>query len=89
MRRFVQIVRLMHSTTSSYRRERSSSLSTFRRVRSAMVRSREYFPFQELLNRCINLEIHPLSLSSVFNVLYCIHAWLQNDTHNGGVLFLR
>ncbi|KAM7458182.1 hypothetical protein BLSTO_01049, partial [Blastocystis sp. subtype 1] len=42
----------------------------------------EYFPFQELLNRCINLEIHPLSLSSVFNVLYCIHAWLQNDTHN-------
>ena len=54
-----------------------------------MVKSREYFPFQELLNRCINLEIHPLSLSSVFNVLYCIHAWLQNDTHNGGVLIYR
>lgn len=67
----------IHLRISCYLLGRSLSSLTYRMRVIELTLCREFFPIPDLLNRCINFEIHPLSLTNILNVLYSIDYWLH------------
>lgn len=52
-----------------------------------MIPFRDFFPIHKLLNRCINFDMKPISLSKILNVLYSIDYWLSIPTNYGNVYY--
>ena len=69
----------------SYRLEKSSLSLTYRNKYIVMIPFRDFFPIHKLLNRCINFDMKPISLSNILNVLYSIDYWLSIPTNYGNV----
>lgn len=68
---------LIHLRALFYLLERSLLSSIFRMFSIIIVRSRDFFPIPELLNRCINYDMNHISLTNILNVLYSIDYWLS------------
>ena len=45
----------------------------------------DYFVIPQLLNRCVNFDMNPLQLSTIFDVLYVMEFWLSAPAHYGDV----